>query len=130
MPVNSKNDIFNLFNKNGLAIADVISFCERKNGGASDSYLYDIEWNKNRLGLIQQNTIKTVIFTSKHVKRWFRRLFPDASLHEVVLIVPSGQGLRGPGHSEDFITTLGPINGHMWWQNIDKYSISIVRGLN
>jgi G:T/U-mismatch repair DNA glycosylase len=99
----SKKDILSLLEDTGLGIGDVIESCTRKNGSASDSDLYDIQWNEELLSIIDKHHIRTVLFTSKKVETWFNRLFPESDhVKKVLLITPSGQVLRSLPRREDF----------------------------
>ena len=105
--IHSREDIIEMLTKERLAIGDVIKSCRRKNGGASDSDLYEIEWNEDLLTLIHQHGIKKVYFTSKKVESWFKRLFPETGdLEQVTLISPSGQSVRSLGRRPDFLKWL------------------------
>lgn len=78
-----------------FGIADVIVSCRRKNGGASDSDLYDIEWNRGLIRKIERAEISTLYFTSKKVEGWFNKLFPNTEhLKKISLISPSAQVVR------------------------------------
>lgn len=102
-PVTSKEDIKNLLTKKKLAVGDVISSCRRKKGGASDSDLYDIEWNTDLIDVIRKHKIKKVYFTSKKVETWFERLFPESDdLTKITLISPSAQSVRSLVKRSDF----------------------------
>lgn len=101
--IHSKEDIIEMLTKKQLAIGDVIKSCHRKNGGASDADLFDIEWNHDLMDIIQDHGIKKIYFTSKKVEYWFHRLFPEAEgLEEITLISPSGQSIRSLGKRFDF----------------------------
>lgn len=103
MPVSSRTQIKNLLAKNKLGIGDVIKSCKRKNGGASDSDLYDIEWNLDLIKLIRKKKITTIYFTSKKVEMWFHKLFKDTDdLNKISLISPSGQSIRSITRRHDF----------------------------
>lgn len=102
-PVTSKEDIQNLLTKKKLAVGDVILSCRRKSGGASDSDLYDIQWNTELLNVIRKNKIQKVYFTSKKVETWFTKLFPETSeLSKITLISPSAQSVRSLVKRSDF----------------------------
>ena len=99
----SSNDIRKFLKDKGIALGDVIKSCRRKNGGGSDSDLYDIKWNLGLLDLIDRHGIKTVFFTSKKVEEWFNKLFPDSNhLKKVTLISPSGQSIRSLYRRDDY----------------------------
>lgn len=101
--ITSKEDIVSMLTDHGLAVGDVICSCKRKAGGGSDSDLYDIEWNKDLLHIIQKHGIKTVYFTSKKVEIWFKKLFPHSlDIQMITLISPSGQSIRSLYHRPDY----------------------------
>jgi G:T/U-mismatch repair DNA glycosylase len=100
--LNKKEDVVKLLEKEGLAVGDVIFSCRRVEGKASDSDLYDITWNNELLALIKKNNIQKVYFTSRQVKKWFHKLFPEAGLNEVLLISPSAQSRRAVVRSEGY----------------------------
>lgn len=101
--LNSSDNIKKFLQEKGIAIGDVIHSCRRKAGGGSDSNLYDIEWNKNLLKIIENNKIKKIYFTSKKVEQWFNGLFPDTNhLNKITLISPSAQSVRSITRREDF----------------------------
>jgi G:T/U-mismatch repair DNA glycosylase len=77
-----------------IAIGDVIKSCRRIDGGASDSDLKDIEWNQELLSVINRHHILTLLFTSKQVRKWFNKLFPEHGLTEILLHSPSAQSAR------------------------------------
>jgi hypoxanthine-DNA glycosylase len=107
MKVNTRENIVKLLSKYHLAIGDVIISCRRKNHGASDSDLYDIEWNHNLLEVLNKNQIAKVYFTSKKVETWFHRLFPEADhLETITLISPSAQSVRSLTKRVDFKSWL------------------------
>lgn len=91
----TKKDVIQLLEDQGIGVGDVIKSCRRKNGGASDSDLYQIKWNEGLINVIRDNGIKKIFFTSRKVEGWFNKLFPDtADLEKVTLISPSGQSVR------------------------------------
>lgn len=102
-PVKSKEDIKNMLTKKKLAVGDLIVSCRRKNGGASDSDLYDIIWNVELLNVIRKNKIQKIYFTSKKVESWFAKLFPESDeLRKITLISPSAQSVRSLVKNADF----------------------------
>jgi G:T/U-mismatch repair DNA glycosylase len=89
------SDIIQMLEELGVGIGDVIKSCRRKNGGASDSDLYQIEFNHELLQKIRRNKIKTLYFTSRKVETWFNQMFPETDdLKKISLISPSAQTLR------------------------------------
>lgn len=91
----TRDDVVKLLIRKKIAIGDVIVSCQRKNGGGSDSDLYDIEWNQDLLKMIDSHKIRKVFFTSKKVANWFNKLFPHSShLEKIILVSPSGQSVR------------------------------------
>lgn len=103
MPVKTKSDLKRLLVKQGLGIGDVIKSCKRKNGGASDTDLYDIEWNTELIDVIRKKKIERLYFTSRKVEAWFKRLFNETDdLIKISLISPSGQSIRSITRRDDF----------------------------
>lgn len=99
----SKKDVIRLLEDQGIAVGDVIKACRRKNGGGSDSDLYQIKWNNDLIDIIRDNGIKKVFFTSRKVEVWFNKLFPESSdIEKVTLISPSGQSVRSLSHHPDY----------------------------
>ena len=89
------SDIVQMLEEMELGIGDVIKSCRRKDGGASDSDLYDIEFNHELIEKIRTYKIKTLYFTSRKVENWFNKLFPESEdLIKISLISPSAQTLR------------------------------------
>ena len=102
--ITRKEDIIDLLDELGLGVGDVIRSCRRKNGGASDSDLFDIEFNHDLIGVIRKNKIGTVYFTSKRVESWFNKLFPESvDLKKVCLVSPSSQTLRAIGRNPEYL---------------------------
>lgn len=105
LPVATRDKIRRLVVKNKLAVGDLIISCCRKNGGASDVDLYDIHWNAELLKVIRKNKIKKVYFTSKKLKKWFTKLFPESEgMTKITLISPSAQSVRSLVKRSDFRT--------------------------
>lgn len=101
--ISTKDDIIDLLESEGIAIGDVIQECKRRNGGSSDSSLYDIKWNENLIQIIRRNNIHIIYFTSKSVESWFNRLFEDTDdLVKISLISPSGQSVRSIGSNPKY----------------------------
>ncbi len=103
-PMKTKKEIKEVLEEEGLGVGDVIKSCKRTKGGASDSDLYDIEWNESLLKKIEKHKIQKVYFTSKQVARWFNRLFPNTNqLIKITLISPSSQSMRGLVKNKEFV---------------------------
>lgn len=103
-PVKTLNQVIRLLETEGIAIGDVIKSCRRREGGSSDSALYDIEWNVKLLTIIRLNNINKLYFTSKKVESWFNKLFPEtADLRKETLISPSGQSVRSLSRLDDYL---------------------------
>jgi hypoxanthine-DNA glycosylase len=88
-----------LFRKFGIAIADIIYRCRRKNNDAADANLEIIEYNEAIPGIIQQNKIEKIFFTSRFTETKFRshfrsvtELYPTVKL--IVLPSPSPRYAR------------------------------------
>ncbi|MEO9144003.1 MAG: uracil-DNA glycosylase family protein [Ginsengibacter sp.] len=66
-----------LFEKHGIAIADVLLKIRRKENNNLDSNLEIVEYNDKALSkLLAQHTFNAVYFTSKFVEKHFMKLFP------------------------------------------------------
>lgn len=103
LEIHGVQDIINMLNEMGIGVGDVIKSCRRKNGGASDSDLFDIKYNFDLINVIRENRIKTVYFTSRKVEARFNKLFPEShDLKKVSLISPSSQTLRAIGRNPEF----------------------------
>lgn len=103
-PVKNRKDIVSLLEAEGIAMGDVIKSCRRKAGGASDTALYDIEWNEELLRCVRSHHIKKVLFTSRKVEQWFNKLFPASSeIEKITLISPSGQSVRSLAKRADYL---------------------------
>jgi hypoxanthine-DNA glycosylase len=102
-PVSTRKEVITLLTLHGLAIGDVIKSCRRKGGGASDSDLYDVDWNSELVDVIRKKNITRVYFTSKKVEQWFNKLFKETEdLEKITLISPSAQSVRSITRREDF----------------------------
>lgn len=100
----TREEVIHLLEKHKIAIGDVIASCKRKEGKASDSALYDIQWNDQLLSVIKRAKIKKLFFTSKQVHRWFKRLFPEAiDLEEIILPSPSAQSARSIARLPEYV---------------------------
>jgi hypoxanthine-DNA glycosylase len=103
MPVQTSEQVKKLLVQQNLAVGDVIRSCRRLRGGASDSCLMDIVWNKDLLRKIRAAKIRRIYFTSKKVENWFHKLFPDTEEFEkITLISPSAQSVRSLSRRKDF----------------------------
>lgn len=100
----SRIDIEFFLKKRKLGVADVIKSCRRIKGGASDSALYDIQWNTELEKHIRKHHISKVYFTGKKVEQWFNRLFPEMHVEKVTLIFPSAQSVRSLPRHPEFVT--------------------------
>ena len=87
------------WNPKKLVWGDLVKSCRRKEGSASDSALYDIEWNLDLYPEIVERKIKTLYFTSKFVEKNYHRLFPDSKINEILLLSPSAQSYRSLGRN-------------------------------
>jgi G:T/U-mismatch repair DNA glycosylase len=90
----TKDDVEKLLKAKKMGIGDVIRSCRRKEGGGSDSDLYDIVWNTELVEEMRSRKITKIYFTSKRVQKWFHRLFGRGEFEEVLLISPSAQSAR------------------------------------
>lgn len=91
----NREDIIKMLKEQHLGVGDVITSCRRKEGGSSDSDLYDIRWNHELIGELKKRKIQKLYFTSRQVEKWFERLFPGPHPWQTVrLLSPSAQTAR------------------------------------
>lgn len=102
-PLRSKSEIESFLIEKRIGVGDVIKSCVRKEGRASDTDLTEIEWNEDLPGILKENGIRKIYFTSRQVERWFRNLNQGPlDLDWVTLPSPSGQAIRGLWRSQDY----------------------------
>ena len=89
MPVETLAQKRDLCIQNRLALSDVAYKVIRTKNNCSDANLRIVEHNK--MGILQclTPTIKRVLFTSRFVEKEFKKIFPDFSLYNEVLLSPS-----------------------------------------
>ncbi|HEU4634122.1 MAG TPA: uracil-DNA glycosylase family protein [Flavisolibacter sp.] len=75
-----------LFEKEGIGIADIIKSCVRLGGTNLDENLEIKEYNKEMIAAILKQYHPKVLFTSRFVEKEFKKLFPD---HDDADILPS-----------------------------------------
>ncbi len=79
-----------LFAKLKMAVADIISQCERRKNNNADTNLTNIVYNiKGIKRILNQNKIQKIYFSSRWVENKFRRLFKDVTLELITLPSPS-----------------------------------------
>ncbi|MDZ4663091.1 MAG: hypothetical protein SGJ18_15885 [Pseudomonadota bacterium] len=101
--LNSVDAIQNFLTKNKMGLADVIESCRRKSGSSADSDLYDINFNPHLEKLLTISTLRTVLFTSKNVERWFFKHWQlPQQIKGIVLISPSGRALASLVQNADY----------------------------
>ncbi len=67
-----------LLTKLGVAMADIIYQCERKEGNNLDTNLTNIVFNKEAITeILDSNQIDKIYFTSRFVENRFRKVFKD-----------------------------------------------------
>ena len=64
-----------LFTQLGIAIADIIYRCKRNKDTASDANLEILEYNEAIPGIIRQNKIENIFFTSRFTEKKFASHF-------------------------------------------------------
>lgn len=65
-----------LFTKLGIAMADIIYQCERKEGNNLDSNLINIVYNSDAITeILEKNQINKIFFTSRFVENKFNKVF-------------------------------------------------------
>lgn len=84
LPANSRAEKEHLLASNGLALADVIAACTRRDNTNGDDNLTDIVWNRPAIAnIIAAGKIQKVLCTSKMAEKAFKIWhpgFPCASL--------------------------------------------------
>ncbi len=67
-----------LFTKLGIAIADIIHQCERKDGNSADNNLINIVYNTSEIQkILSGNEIKKILFSSRFVEKEFKKHFKE-----------------------------------------------------
>lgn len=83
---------------NNWIVSDIVLNCQRKNNSALDKDLINIIWNKDIINnILENNSIKTIYFTSKWVKEQFNRhikINKNVNINKYILPSPSRNGLR------------------------------------
>ena len=101
--LNTKNKIKEFLEEEQIAMADVIESCQRVDGRADDSKLKNIKWNTELSESIIKNKITKLLLTSKQVEKWFHQNIGSIpGVKEIVLVSPSGSGLRSIGRNKSF----------------------------
>ena len=84
-----------LFTKVGIAMADIIYQCERKDGNNLDSNLVNIVYNVDAIAeILETHQIERILFSSRFVENRFKKVFKDIinrhpSINLVTLPSPS-----------------------------------------
>lgn len=89
MPVEALEQKQDLCKHHRLAISDVAYKIIRTKNNCSDINLKIVEHNKTGILQCLIPTIKRVLFTSRFVEKEFKKIFPDFSLFNEVLLSPS-----------------------------------------
>ena len=80
-PLNTKKDRQRLFTKLGMAITDIILECERVKNSNLDINLKSLVFNTDAIsGILKNNKIEKIYFSSRFVEKLFRRHFKDLIL--------------------------------------------------
>lgn len=88
--LNDKKSKQQLFTWLHLAVADIISQCERQKNNNSDMNLVNIIYNVDGVNkILGQNKIEKIYFSSRYVESQFKRIFKDVSIKLVTLPSPS-----------------------------------------
>lgn len=78
IPLKTKKYQKKLFTKLGFSITDVILECERTKNSNLDTNLKNIVFNSKAIfGILKNNKIDKIFFTSRFVEKLFRRYFRD-----------------------------------------------------
>lgn len=84
-----------LFSKLGIAMADIIYQCERKEGNNLDTNLGNIVYNIDAIKeILETHPIEIILFSSRFVENKFKKVFKDItnrypSVHLITLPSPS-----------------------------------------
>ena len=79
-----------LFTKLELAVADIISQCERQKNNNSDTNLVNIVYDVDGINkILHQNNIRKIYFSSRYVESQFKRIFKAITIELVTLPSPS-----------------------------------------
>lgn len=73
----------------GIAMADIIYQCERKEGNNLDSNLANIVFNTKGIAkILENNSIVRILFSSRFVEKKFRQVFKDTiAQHQAIELV-------------------------------------------
>lgn len=67
-----------LFKRLGMAIANIILSCERKNNSNLDTNLVNIVYNTKAIkGILQKNNVEKIFFSSRFTETLFYKQFKD-----------------------------------------------------
>jgi G:T/U-mismatch repair DNA glycosylase len=85
----NRNEMQELFGILGMAIADIIYQCERKNSSNLDINLINIVYATIDITkILENNQIGTIFFTSRYVETKFRRFFKELiNRHPDIILV-------------------------------------------
>ncbi|HET7142531.1 MAG TPA: hypothetical protein VFI68_00815 [Anaerolineales bacterium] len=78
-----------ILSKLGIAMADIIYQCERKEGNNLDSNLTNIVFNIDAISeILEKNKIKKIFFSSRFVENRFRKVFKSIiDLHPTIELI-------------------------------------------
>lgn len=68
-----------LFTRLKIALADIISSCERSRNTSSDTNLINCSYNQSIKSIINKNPIEKIYFTSRFVENKFKNLFSKSA---------------------------------------------------
>jgi len=78
-----------LFVKLGIAMADIIYQCERKEGTNLDNNLVNIVDNEVITKILDSNQIDKIFFSSRFVEKRFKKVFKDiVNRHPIIELIP------------------------------------------
>lgn len=99
----SKKAVIDFLNEENIAVADVIKSCRRVKGSALDKDLKEIGWNLELKKLINEKSIKRLLFTSKLVKTWFEKHIGELEKADfVILPSPSPASMISLARTHEF----------------------------
>lgn len=89
LKLNDKAKKRKLFRNLGIAIADIISQCERRKGNNLDNNLTNLVYNTKTIAkILNKNQIEKILFTSRFVEKKFKQIFKELIIrHPTIALV-------------------------------------------
>jgi len=103
IPIKTKEDKQNLFNKFGIGITDIFQKNQRINETNYDTDLHVLENNEKEIkSILQNHKINIILFTSIFVQEYFLKYFPEVKNYSC-LLSPSPSANRPLAKSIEFL---------------------------